>query len=410
MRPRPFHFFINSCLFIFACLAAVVSFGDEKDSVSLNPNTQFFVKGQVPGSRGVTLGDPTQWVTEVKDLRGESTGGKVKMSPEDFRTKADTMRVTWSADPATGNVAIYGAPVDLAAYKDSSALMFDVKVHTPPTQGVEVGMDCGYPCRATFEIGGILKSLQTGRWTALPIPLACLKSANFDLTKINGVFLMGTSGALDISITNIRLQKLPEGFEGCPEPEVESAAPAGLNPDFFYFAKGKIIGARGVTLGDPGKWGFAINGLNGESASGKVKVKTEDFQEKGDALHITWSKKDVKGELAIFGPPIDIHAYKDAAALTFDVKVNTQPKESVMVGMDCGYPCRAEYEIGMLLRKLKKGTWTSFPIPLNCLQSSNFDLSKINGVFVISTSGRLDLSIANIRLEKLPAGSKSCKE
>ena len=81
-----------------------------------------------------------------------------------------------------------------------------------------------------------------------------------------------------------------------------------------------------------------------------------------------------------------------------------------MVGMDCGYPCRAEYEVGMLLRKLKKGTWTSFPIPLNCLQSSNFDLSKINGVFVISTSGRLDLSVANIRLEKLPAGSKSCKE
>jgi hypothetical protein len=375
-----------------------------------DPKTQYFVKGQVPGSRGVTLGDPQQWVTEVKGLKGESAGGKVKMVPEDFRSKADTMRVTWSADPATGNMAIYGANVDLAAYKDSSALMFDVKVHAPPSQAVEVGLDCGYPCRATFEIGGILRSLQAGRWTALPIPLACLKSSNFDLSKINGVFLMATSGSLDVSITNIRLQKLPEGFEGCPEAETESAAPAGLNPDFFYFAKGKIIGARGITLGDPSKWGLAINGLSGESASGKVQVEPEDFQEKGDALHISWSKKDVKGELAIFGPPINIAPYKDFAALTFDVKVNTQPKESVMVGMDCGYPCRAEYEVGMLLRKLKKGAWTSFPIPLNCLKSSNFELGKINGVFVINTSGKLDLSIANIRLEKLPEGSKTCKD
>lgn len=374
-----------------------------------DPKTQFFFNGQAP-SRGVTLGDPQKWVTEVKDLKGESAGGKVKMVPEDFRSKADTMRITWSAAPDQGNMAIFGSPVDLSAHKDSSALMFDIKVHTPPTQGVEVGMDCGYPCRALYDIGGILKSLPTGRWTALPIPLACLKSTNFDLTKINGVFMMATAGALDVSITNIRLQKLPEGSVGCPVAEVASSEPGGLNPNFFYFAQGKIIGARGITLGDPGKWGLAINGLKGESASGKIKVEPEDFQGKGDALHITWSKKDVKGDLGIYGPPTDIHSYKDAAALTFDVKVNTQPKESVMVGMDCGYPCRAEYEIGMSLRKLKKGAWTSFPIPLNCLQSSNFDLSKINGVFLISTSGKLDLSIANIRLEKLPEGAKTCKE
>lgn len=374
-----------------------------------DPSTQYFVKGQLTGSRGVALGDPQNWKVEVKGLAGESTGGKVKVSPEDFRSKADTMRVTWSKDPQRGNIAIYGPPVDLTASKNSSALMFDIKVHAPPTQNVEVGLDCGYPCRANYEIGDILKSLPTAKWTAIPIPLHCFKSSNFDLAKIGGVFLMATSGSLDVSITNIRLEKLPEGMSDCPQAENESAAGEEFNPNFFYFVNGKIIGSRGITLGDPNKWGLAIDGLNGESASGKIKVRTEDFQSKNDALRLFWSRKDVKGELGIFGPPINIAAYKDAAALTFDVKVNTQPRESVSVGMDCGYPCRAEYEIGMLLRKLKKDTWTSFPIPLNCLSSSNFDLSKISGVFVISTSGKLDLSIANIRLEKLPEGSVGCK-
>lgn len=191
---------------------------------------------------------------------------------------------------------------------------------------------------------------------------------------------------------------------------VNVRAESQLNPSFFYFINGNVVGPRAVLLGDPNKWGVAVNELRGKSASGKIQVEPEDYQFEDDALRIKWSKKDIKGELSIFGPEIDISKFKDEAALTFDVKVLKRPRESVMVGMDCGYPCRAEFEVGMLLRKLKKNTWTSFPIPLNCLKSNNFDLSKIGGVFLISTQGKLDLSVANIRLEKLPEGSKSCKE
>lgn len=195
----------------------------------------------------------------------------------------------------------------------------------------------------------------------------------------------------------------------CP-PSIYAEAELTLNPNFFYFVGGKVIGPRGITLGDPKKWGISVNNLRGESASGKIKIQPENFQSEGDAINIQWSKKKTPGELAIYGAPTNLTAFKDAAALTFDIKVNKRPKKSVTVGMDCEYPCRAEYEIGKQIRKFKKGVWTSFPIPLNCLKSSNFDLSKINGVFRISSSGKLDISLANIRLEKLPKGSKSCKK
>jgi len=214
---------------------------------------------------------------------------------------------------------------------------------------------------------------------------------------------------MDASITNIRIAPTPAGLDECPAAQTAPAANTALNPDFFYFVKGELLGSRSILLGDPGKWAMSIDGLTAKSASGKIRVEPDNFAAQNDALNISWSKKDVKGELGIYGQPINVAAYKDMAALTFDVKVKTRPKESVLVGMDCGYPCRAEYEIGMLLRKLKPYTWTSFPVPLNCLQSTNFDLGKINGVFLISTSGRLDLSIANIRLERLPEGSTGCK-
>ncbi len=183
-----------------------------------------------------------------------------------------------------------------------------------------------------------------------------------------------------------------------------------LPANFYYFIQGQIIGPRGITLGDPKKWGVLVKDLKGKSVSGKITVEPENFQGENDAIRIKWSKKKLNAEMAIYGPAIDISAFKDAAALTFDIKVNKRPKKSVYVGMDCDYPCRAEFDIGKLLRKLKRETWTSFPIPLNCLKSNNFDLTKINGVFRISSSGRPDLSIANIRLEKLPPGSKSCKD
>src|SRR5690606_6876663 len=228
-----------------------------------------------------------------------------------------------------------------------------------PTQEVQLGMDCGFPCRGQYNIGSILRSIETERWTALPIPLSCFKGQTFDLSNISGVFLMGTSGSMDVSITNIRIAPTPAGLTECPAAQTEPATEAALNPDYFYFVNGELPGSRSILLGDPGKWAMPINGLSGKSASGKIRVEPEKFQTQNDALNISWSKKNMKGELGIYGQPINIAAYKDVAALTFDIKVKTRPKESVMVGMDCGFPCRAEYEIGMLLRKLKKNTWTS---------------------------------------------------
>jgi hypothetical protein len=391
-------------VFALLCAASLGSAAQADPSV-----VPIFVDGRFPDERTLTVGDPENWLQAIVDLSGASATGKVRISPDKFRKEKDTFRAVWAGEDRPGDVSIYGGPVNLAPRAGKSSLIFDVKVHTPPSQEVQLGMDCGFPCRGQYNIGSILRAVETERWTALPIPLSCFKGQTFDLAKITGAFLLGTSGSMDVSITNIRIAPTPAGLDECPAAQTAPATDTALNPDFFYFVKGELLGYRSILLGDPGKWAMPIEGLTGKSASGKIRVEPDTFVAQGDALNISWSKKDVKGELGIYGQPINIAAYKDVAALTFDVKVKTRPKESVLVGMDCGYPCRAEYEIGMLLRKLKPDTWTSFPVPLNCLQSPNFDLGKINGVFLISTSGRLDLSIANIRLERLPEGSNGCK-
>jgi hypothetical protein len=189
--------------------------------------------------------------------------------------------------------------------------------------------------------------------------------------------------------------------------EAQADAPQ-FNPNFHYFIGGKVIGPRTFVLGDPANWGIELIDLSGHTANKKVKVQPEDYRSKNDALHIVWSKAKMNGQIALYGTPINLSAVRDQVTLVFDVKVERKPTSDVTVAMDCEYPCRGTFNAANVLRKFPKGEWRYFSLPLTCIRGNNFDLSKINGVFLMATEGAMELSIANIRLERLSEGERGC--
>ncbi|ACR13646.1 putative glycoside hydrolase [Teredinibacter turnerae] len=194
-------------------------------------------------------------------------------------------------------------------------------------------------------------------------------------------------------------------------PVTQAADSQQLNPDFFYYFNGNIVGPRGFAVSDPDNWnGIPAQNFTAESKGRKLKMEPTDYKAKNDAIHVTWSHKKVKGTLALNGPAMDLEKYKDLTALAFDVRVDQKPSKDVQLGMDCGYPCRAEVPIARKLREFKKGEWSLLWMPLNCFKSDDFDLTKIKGPFLLSTDGKMTIGIANIRLERLPAGFPGCKE
>ncbi|WP_323816020.1 putative glycoside hydrolase [Cellvibrio sp. NN19] len=196
----------------------------------------------------------------------------------------------------------------------------------------------------------------------------------------------------------------------CSLPSISHAQNDNLNPNYFYLVKGELI-QRSIALGDPSNWNINLQGRGGKSASGKLTVAPVDFQAKGDAIQLTWSKKQkVVGSFGLYGNAIDMSKFKDAASLTIDMRVDVKPDKDVRVGLNCGYPCQADIAINGMIKKMPKGEWFSLPIPLNCFKSDNFDLSKIAGPFTIATEGKFTVSITNVRLEKLPEGEKGCVE
>jgi hypothetical protein len=181
-----------------------------------------------------------------------------------------------------------------------------------------------------------------------------------------------------------------------------------LNPNFHYFVAGQVVGERGFVLGDPANWSIELIDLAGHSANKKVKVQPEDYQGTKDALHIVWSRAKMNGQIGLYGTPINLAAVRDQATLVFDVKVERKPTKDVTLAMDCGWPCRGSFNAANVLRKLPMGEWRYFSLPLNCIRGNNYDPSKINGVFMMATEGALELSVANIRIERLAEGEKGC--
>ncbi len=184
-----------------------------------------------------------------------------------------------------------------------------------------------------------------------------------------------------------------------------------LNSNFYYIHAGEIVDGWSLQLGDPSNWSTPIIDRNGKSASGKVAVEPTEFNAKNDALKITWSpRSDEKGMFALYGSDIDLSTVENTAVLVLGLKVDVSPNKEVSIGMGCTYPCQGLVNMGKPLKKLEKNKWLSLPIPLNCLTKAGLDLKKVNGSIIISTEGKMTLSITSVHLEKLQAGDANCAE
>ena len=196
---------------------------------------------------------------------------------------------------------------------------------------------------------------------------------------------------------------------------VLAATPAGaqFNPETNFFVSGNLVGDRNIQLGDPQNWNVALDALSGSTDSGKLTVQPTSYVSDGDALLATWDKQKTKGQLAIYGPTVDLSSYEDNAALVFEINISRLSSKPILLGMDCHWPCRSEFDVRRNLRDYPKNEWATFAVPLNCFtlngDAEEFDIARVNGPFLLSTEGRMEIAIANIRIALLPEGDPGCR-
>lgn len=204
---------LSKSLFSAACISLLVPLVSHAQTP--NPTYFYLVKGELNG-RTISLGDPSNWSTNIEGRTGKSAGGKISVTPINHNAKDDAIQLTWAPrKKVVGSLGLYGAAIDLSKFKDAASLTIDMRVDVKPDKDVKIAMGCGYPCLADISINAMIKQMPKGEWFSLPLPLNCFKSDNFDLTKIVAPFSITTDGKFTVSIANIRLEKLGEGEKGC---------------------------------------------------------------------------------------------------------------------------------------------------------------------------------------------------
>lgn len=178
------------------------------------------------------------------------------------------------------------------------------------------------------------------------------------------------------------------------------AAPAGSASTHSYFAAGRPAAGWQLAIGDGTGARMALATAVGNSAGEVLTVSTLDHAAQEDARLAKWSGHG-PATLALQGDaPIDLQREANGQlSVTFDYRVDTAPTAPVTLGIECGPGCRGDLPVETQLKQAPAGEWRQLKMPLHCFQSKGVDLRNVTAPFLLTTAGKLQLGIANVRLE-----------
>lgn len=182
--------------------------------------------------------------------------------------------------------------------------------------------------------------------------------------------------------------------------EVVPPLPEGQTSTHSYFAAGKPTSGWQLAVGEGGTARTALNTAVGDSQQGALKVSAVDHAAQEDARLAKWSGNGA-ATVALQGEsPIDLQREANGQlSLTFDYRVDVAPTAPVTLGIECGTGCRGDLPIDAALKQAGGNEWRRFKVPLHCFQNKGADLRNVTAPFALTTAGRLELGIANVRLE-----------
>ena len=165
----------------------------------------------------------------------------------------------------------------------------------------------------------------------------------------------------------------------------------------------EVILADGVTadgsvllIGDKKQWDTFVDGAGASSASGYLAVERDTD---GKAIKARWNGK---GEAQFFLPYVEPKDYTEHleqnAALVILLQVESPPKKKLNLRMGCGYPCAANADISKLMKALPTGEWVRLSFDLKCFAENGLDITKVDTPLLLSTRGKMALSIADVRM------------
>lgn len=208
------------------------------------------------------------------------------------------------------------------------------------------------------------------------------------------------------------LKKLPE--------DVGSGSVAAIDTHVFFTSGRSSAGWRWVAA-DGATTGAADAGVGpithelprgvGALGDGRLTMAAADKSAQEDARLLSWNGGGAAWVGLTSGSAIDLQREANGQlSLALDYMASALPAADVAVRVDCGTGCRGTVPIARDLAATPPGQWGHLKIPLVCFARTGANLGHVTTPFALETSGRLALTVANIRLEGGPDGVTSCAD
>lgn len=131
----------------------------------------------------------------------------------DRSTQEDARRLVWAGHQASEVSLVAGTNQDFSDYfEEGSVLTFLLKVDQYPTQEVDLSLNCEEGCSGIVSLAEMMKSQELSVWNDIFVDLNCFAADKSDLENLTEMFVLGTEGTLDISLSDIKV--LPEKAPG----------------------------------------------------------------------------------------------------------------------------------------------------------------------------------------------------
>jgi beta-glucosidase len=191
--------------------------------------------------------------------------------------------------------------------------------------------------------------------------------------------------------------------------EAIPASAEGQASTHSYFLAGRAAPGWQFVIGEGAGARTMFSTAVGKSENGALQVTAVDRSAQEDARLLKWSGSGAATVALQGANPIDLQREANGQlSLTFDYRVDAAPTAAVTVSIECGANCRGDFPIDTRLKQATGSEWRQLKLPLHCFQTRGADLRHVTAPFALTTAGKLELSIANVRLESGLNDSTGC--
>ncbi len=187
------------------------------NAAAATDSRHYFAAGR-PGSGWQWLVREGQDSKELPGGVGMSSTGLLRLTATDHDAQEDARRFQWSGTAAASVGLNTRTGIDLRRESNGQlSLGFDYKVIHAPAGKVELRVECGPECAGAVDVTSLLAAAPPAAWSHAKVPLQCFAKAGADMGRVLAPFVMSTAGALDVSVSNIRLETGTDGVLVCPQ-------------------------------------------------------------------------------------------------------------------------------------------------------------------------------------------------